>query len=635
MCSCSNCTITRNHLDSVTEAYRCLVRGSCPSQSAGDLASVIVSAVCGPSLVQERDCQPKESSGSEYESRVDLTCITLTLVEKIPSSLMSQSMPPEVSLYFMEILRVLFQEGDFMSKLVHQFQAEDQLISHLAAKSLSTYTFYELQISGTFSPAWQQECVHVFHDSSRCSELDACMWSFADVLKKLLKGSHEEILWKLLAAFDPGLSALCSRFLPEEREEARQSAVDFTNAEHWATTLSTLLDLLEVLTASRRACRTGACLQSQRLTHVHASALLRTVDSPSEYFVKKRALLLLKKTLLQKAGEDMALGEVLAAGMKDEQFDADVTTLADGVLQAVSADWLQRVQVEAAASFFGGSSRAEADGDRKPDHVMIRAVSLVVLKSMEVKIQSAGGAGVGRAVAVHGYLQALSGFLRQRGVLPEEASHRCCWFTLLFGEQDDDMMEAAKALLSIFLHHRLSSGPHDDAAAASEAACASGCNPHCHFLLLLRSVSFDHSILLDFLISTETCFLEYLVRYLKHLRADWEGFTLACRRIDLCVPPTTLTPAVDGASLASGLRLVDYGSSEESDTQDMEVSDASQGNSGPRSRGSDVTLGTSRRTISCLSELRAVVARLRMKKLFPYNPSSLLKLLAQVETAER
>uniref|UniRef100_UPI003AAC4CCB protein Lines homolog 1 n=1 Tax=Centroberyx gerrardi TaxID=166262 RepID=UPI003AAC4CCB len=691
-CSCSNCTIMRNHFDSVTEAYRCLLRGSCLSQSAGDVASVIVSAVCGLSPVQERDCshlcQPKESSDSEYESRVDLTCITLTLVEKISSSLMSQSMPPEVSLYFMEVLRVLFQEGDFMSKLVHQFQAEDQLISHLAAKTVSTYTFYELQISGTFSPVWQQECVQVFHNSSPCNELDACMWSFTDVLKKLLKGSHEEILWKLLAAFDPGLSALCSRFLPEERKEARQSAVDFTSTEHWGTTLSTLLDLLEVLTASRRTCRTGVCLQSQRLTHVHASALLRIVDSPSKYFVKKRALLLLKKALLQKAGEDMALGDVSAAGMKDEQFSADVTTLADGVLQAVSADWLQRVQVEAAASFFGGSCRVEADGDQKPDHVMIRAVSLVVLKSMELKIQLAGGTGVSRAVAVHGYLQALSGFLRQQGVPPEEASHRCCWFTLLFGEQDDDMMEAAKALLSIFLHHRLSSGLHD--AAASEAACASGCNPHCHFLLLLRSVSFDHSILLDFLISTETCFLEYLVRYLKHLRADWEGFTLACRRIEaLCVPPSTLIPAVDGASLASGLRLVDYGSSEESDTEDMEVSDDSQGNTGPRSRGSDVMLGTSgppapivrtehepsdstaraqtdpssapergtrgscpnitplsretprsgaetsRRTISCLSELRAVVARLRMKKLFPYNPSSLLKLLAQVETAER
>lgn len=37
------------------------------------------------------------------------------------------------------------------------------------------------------------------------------------------------------------------------------------------------------------------------------------------------------------------------------------------------------------------------------------------------------------------------------------------------------------------------------------------------------------------------------------------------------------------------------------------------------------------RTVLCLSKLREVMTRLQTKKLFPYNPSSLLKLLAQVQ----
>uniref|UniRef100_A0A667X6W2 Lines homolog 1 n=1 Tax=Myripristis murdjan TaxID=586833 RepID=A0A667X6W2_9TELE len=578
---------------------------------------------------------------------------------------------------------------------VHQFRAEDQLISHLAAKTVSTYIVCELQMSvsildvcaghthsaftfrysirfslisqGTLNPVWQQTCVQVFHKPSPCNELEACMWSLTDVLKKLLKGCHEEILGRLLAAFDPSLSALYSTFLPQESTELRQCEVDFTNTGHWETTACALLDLLEVLTASRLTCPAGVSLQSQRLTVIHASALLRMADSSLKYFVKKRVLLLLKNTLLHKAGEDAASGAPSASGPTDKLLSADMMALADSVLQALSANWLQRVEVEAAASFFGGSSRARGDGGQKPDYVMLRAVSLLVLKAMELKILSAGGAGDNPSLS-------LCGFLRQRGVPLKEASHRCCWFSLLFGEQDDDMMEAAKALLSMFQHHRYTKSTDK----MSEAACASGGNPHCHFLLLLHNISFDHSILLDFLISSETCFLEYFVRYLKHLRADWAGFTFACQRIEvsdrhhaltalcdgdaaplsdkhetgtwfgqdqvqsnLSVQPTALTPAGDDCSLTRGLRLVDYGSSEESDIEDMDVSEDSQetgrGNMGPglsvseegRLSGLAVKQAT---TVLCLSELREVVMRLQMKKLFPYNPLSLLKLLAQIET---
>lgn len=51
-------------------------------------------------------------------------------------------------------------------------------------------------------------------------------------------------------------------------------------------------------------------------------------------------------------------------------------------------------------------------------------------------------------------------------------------------------------------------------------------------MFLLRGLAFDHSVLLDFLISSETCFLEYIVRYLKLLRDDWEGFCRTCQLIE-------------------------------------------------------------------------------------------------------
>ncbi|XP_078113879.1 protein Lines homolog 1 isoform X2 [Sander vitreus] len=722
--SCRDLSTMRERFDCLTEAYTCFLMGTCPSQC---VACVIF---CGLVSGEDRERAPSEN---RRVNSAELSCISMTLVEKITSNLTSGSLSPAVTLHCVEMLKVLFQDMDLMSLLMQQFQAEDQIISHLAAKTVSTWVLYQLHKSGTVSPVWQQKCVQAFYSSLPGPELDTCLWSLTEVLKRLLKGAHQEILWKLLAAFDSSLSTLCSKLLPKERDKTTQCLVDLPSSSggRWGTTFCLLLDLLELLTACSVICGAGICLESPRMTYVHASALLMAIGCSSEYFVKKRALLLLKRAVLQKAGEDWALGEVLLTGLKHKHFDSDRSVLSQSVLTAVATDWLHSVQVES-SSFFGGTRSIRGEEGQKPDCVMLRAVSLLLLKSMELHIQSAGGTGVDSSTEVSKYLQSLWGFLRRCSVQLTENTHRCCWVSLLFGEQDDDMMEAAKALFSIFLHHRMCSGLDDFA--VLEAACASGCNPHCHFLLLLQSISFDHSILLDFLISTETCFLEYFVRYLKFLQADWQGFTATCGRIrsphfhrslqqsltalcaadtlkvtckdepdqvkfSSCAQSTGATSPVGRVGLAAGFHLVEYDSSDESDPENMEVSQdepaasvcdkstfsalgVKQEISGPpvpirqkqyeasdstgllsrpnstlerRAEGpclpvlqseqpsgpnmapqpGQVAWETLARAVVCMSELREVVTRLQTNKLFPYNPSSLLKLLAQVENCSK
>lgn len=56
------------------------------------------------------------------------------------------------------------------------------------------------------------------------------------------------------------------------------------------------------------------------------------------------------------------------------------------------------------------------------------------------------------------------------------------------------------------------------------AAILSTLNPHLIFQAFLKVVGFDHSVLLDFLISSETVFLEYLMQYLHFVLQDWQGF---------------------------------------------------------------------------------------------------------------
>lgn len=149
-----------------------------------------------------------------------------------------------------------------------------------------------------------------------------------------------------------------------------------------------------------------------------------------------------------------------------------------------------------------------------------------------------------------------------------------------------------------------------------------------------------------------------------------EGANQPCE-ITTCMPahPPGVFSPLERKSSAHGCHLVDYSSSDESDhenvgLQDEELTrrvtalDITEDNPGlpvpvgqthfqtSHSAGllnertdlkegpdktSDVTCAISARVVGCLSELRAVVMRLHRKKLFPYNPAPLLKLLGQVE----
>ncbi|XP_029688135.1 protein Lines homolog 1 isoform X2 [Takifugu rubripes] len=638
----------RGRFERLSQVYRCLQSGSRPGVSAAALASLLVEGACEAS---------REDGGPA--GSLELTGLSMTLLRKISSSLAARSLPPALASYLVETLKILVHEMDLMSHLVRHFQASDQILSHLAVRTVSTYVIYHLHESGAVSPAWEQTCLRAFALAVPGPELDACLRSLTRALKELVKGALQGDTGKLLSSFDSSLGVLCSKLLSEERATTGRSE----------STLCFLADLLEALAASSLTGGAGSCFHCQELVHRHSSELLKVISGSSGDLLKKRLLLLLKRAVLQKAGEEWVSGDL--PGLKLKHFDPDVTLLAQSVVAAVGADWLEGLQVDICSSFWGsGPTRVDPS---KPDCVLLRAVSLLLLKSMEIHIQTASRRG---EKELCGYLQKLWGFLKRHSEELREEPHLCCWVGRLFGEQDDDMMEAAKALLSIFLHYRQHSGV--DGLALLEEACASGYNPHCHFILLLESISFDHSFLLDLLISTETCFLEYFVQYLKCLLADWQGFAVTCGHVKnppassrarqmprACggqnqpcevtarVPahPPGLSSPLEPTSSAPGLPLVDYSSSDESDhenggprgatwTNRMSAPDVEQAPvrqphfKAPRSgseKTSDVSCEVAARVLGCVSELKEVVVRLHMKKLFPYNPAPLLKLLGQVQ----
>lgn len=90
----------------------------------------------------------------------------------------------------------------------------------------------------------------------------------------------------------------------------------------------------------------------------------------------------------------------------------------------------------------------------------------------------------------------------------------------LFSDQDDYMIESMVCTLDITvgIYYRNSVFP-DLIAMLS---------PSFTFIEFLKVVSHDSDVLLDYLVSNETCFLLYLLRFLKYVRRNWSTFVVSC-----------------------------------------------------------------------------------------------------------
>ncbi|KTG01595.1 hypothetical protein cypCar_00036935 [Cyprinus carpio] len=157
-----------------------------------------------------------------------------------------------------------------------------------------------------------------------------------------------DVLTKLLSGLDSSIACLYTNLLtPDTQEPHKREPVNLSK------TMCEFFDLLEVLSAARL--RYGVRSSVQRVMFVESRALLHVVRADVEYLVKKRVVLLLKRSLLRRAGEDWASAGVGLESHEDPGLTEDMRIMADGVLQEVTAGWLKEVPVKAQASFFGGN----------------------------------------------------------------------------------------------------------------------------------------------------------------------------------------------------------------------------------------------------------------------------------------
>ncbi|XP_075287838.1 protein Lines homolog 1 [Opisthocomus hoazin] len=465
----------------------------------------------------------------------EVMLLQLTLMKMMVAKAEAQEIEFNTRQKYCEIFVLLLKEAKIDSQLISLLHSSDQLLSHMASKSLASLVYFQLKQENTLNVTWltfSLETLSGFPVNTRVAE---CLWTLTAIIKDALKDEvfpRAGFLKKLLAPLDAVLEGFYNSILFHHFDSLHYTS-PYSEA---ANNLIGFTDLLEALLASRNELELP--LRCQRVLFLKVAYVLNLISSSIHYLIKKKFIMLLKKCVLYKSRED---AESRSLFLQNPALHEDMLALSNAVLQVVNLTWLEQIPLSGKASYFGGSEAAPGDGTQGgSDQTVLRALSLVVLKALEFKFQNSAAEAEIKENFQSSMSQLLIFWRSHLKSSPQShpVVHHCEWLSLIFIEQDDDMWEAAKALLLIYLKFdRLQHESADNLSQKEEETWnslthASGYNPHCIFLFFLEKIAFDSTVLLDFLISSETCFLEYLVRYLKLLRKDWHRFVDVCNHFD-------------------------------------------------------------------------------------------------------
>ncbi|XP_032050406.1 protein Lines homolog 1 [Aythya fuligula] len=479
----------------------------------------------------------------------EVMLLQLTLIKMLVDKAVSEETEFSTRQKYCEILILLLKEPKISSKLICLLSSCDRLLSHMASKSLASLVYFQLKEENALNVTWLSHSLKTLLEFPMCTQVAECLWTLTAIIKDILKDEtlpKAGILKKLLSPLDDVLEGFYNSILLHHFD----SHLYTSPYSETANNLISFTDLLEALLASRTELQLP--LKCQRVLFLKVSYVLNVISSSTHYFIKKKFIMLLKKCVLCKSGEDTVSG---SQSLRNPYFYEDMLALSNAVLQIVNLTWLDQIPLGEKASYFGSSEALPGDNTQSgSDQTVLRAISLVVLKALEFKFQNSATEAEIKEVFQSSMSQLLTFWRSHMKCSPQShpVVHHCEWLSLVFIEQDDDMWEAAKALLLNYLKFdRLRRDAADNLSQKEEESwnClthASGYNPHCIFLFFLEKIAFDSTVLLDFLISSETCFLEYLVRYLKLLREDWHQFVNVCNYFDTkhgtCQPVSSIKP---------------------------------------------------------------------------------------------
>ncbi|KAI8433784.1 hypothetical protein MSG28_015759 [Choristoneura fumiferana] len=262
----------------------------------------------------------------------------------------------------------------------------------------------------------------------------------------------------------------------------------------------------------------------------------------------------------------------------------ECTVLRDYTLGAAVTPMSSSIQL-VDQSYGDDENEDSSQSSSEVDKTMLQRMSLLVLKSIAVTVKEMRCDSSDSSIdssdynaiqdmqiverSIRDVLKKLDVFIRNTMEFHPETPFTKMLIHL-FSEQDDYLIESMVCTLDITVGIVYRNSVYPDLIPML--------NPIASFIEFLKVVSHDSDVLLDYLVSNETCFLLYLLRFLKYVRRNWPKFIETCQHTD-----------------SAG------------------------------SRGLDETM-------SVLIRLRLQISRLVSRSLFPYNISPVLRLLEVCES---
>ncbi|XP_063496127.1 protein Lines homolog 1 isoform X3 [Symphalangus syndactylus] len=326
-------------------------------------------------------------TNSQMSSSREVMLLQLTVIKVMTTRILSVKTEFHAKEQYRDVIKILLESAKVDSQLICMFQNSDKLLSHMAAQCLALLLYFQLREKITLSNSWIAFCQKNLSEYSESNKAIYCLWTLTAIIKEIFKDScsqKTEILKQFLTHFDTIFEVLYNSLFSQHFENCLDTS-------KIVNILMCFLELLELLIASRVYLKLH--FTCQRILFLKPSYMLEVITWPIQAFVKRKVIIFLKRCLLCKVGEDLCRGSVPALMPPDHHVAVDMLALANAVLQAVDSGLLKTLSVYEKHSFFGGDEvQPGCEHIASPDHVILRAASLVIMKSLEIKFQNCSSA---------------------------------------------------------------------------------------------------------------------------------------------------------------------------------------------------------------------------------------------------
>lgn len=472
-------------------------------------------------------------SAVRSDANVDQLLTQVSCVELICVKSLKQSANPYRCRTLVDLRNNLVRrQSDIADYLLSLANDDDQYVRYAAARALAIYF---LILRTRLNQTWVRKLVDCL-----THRVPPHRMLFAlDVLKRLVEWSdfEEHVLEDCFPEDEipaPDCHMLSMHAERPDSSDVKCLCVE-TMAPKWPRIVAQFATLIRDQSDGYRTCTLTFLSLWEAIVSVKAN--LSIVDTKPFYGSLEASVSLLStnvpplvwKHVLSLFNEVLCYGSTLAL---QHDLAGEPCTLAHVIVRQVKDRRLLRTVPHIGAG--GGFGSCSSEGDK----MLLKKMVLLVLKAVavtvkEAKYDSSSDSSVGSehedddrdmdmiSRSIHDVLKKLDVFVKENEDF-HPSTRLASWIVRLFIDQDDYLVESMVCCVDVarVLCYRNSNLLPE---------LRKDLNPSETFLTFLNATSFNVDLMVDYLKSNETCFLLYILNFLKYLRDQWGEFIETCK----------------------------------------------------------------------------------------------------------